>query len=325
MKSIRVHEFGGPEVLRLEELPDPQPAAGEVLVRIRAAGVNPVDAYIRTGTYARKPTLPYTPGSDGAGDVESVGADVTAFARGDRVYIAGFGNKPAGAGTYAELAVCAASQLHRLPARISYAQGAALGVPYATAYRALFHRAAARASETVLVHGATGGVGIAVVELARAHGMTVIGTGGTDQGLAVVRDHGADIVVNHRAPQYADEIMRATGGRGADVIIEMAAHINLDRDLALLAKHGRLIVVGSRGRIEIDPRMAMGRDAAILGMTLFNATERDLAEIHAALVAGLSNGTLNPVVGRELPLADAAKAHQAIMESGALGKIVLVV
>lgn len=323
MKSIVIREFGGPEVMHLEDVADPLPSAGDVVVRMRAAGVNPVDVYIRSGTYARKPSLPFTPGSDGAGDVEAVGADVTGFARGDRVYIAGYGQAPAGAGTYAEMAVCSPSQLYRLPARTSYAQGAALGVPYATAYRALFHRAAGRPGETVLVHGATGGVGIAVVELAHAHGMRVIGTGGTAAGIAAAREHGADVVVNHGTPTYIEEIMRATEGRGVDVVIEMAAHINLDRDLAMLTKHGRVVVVGNRGRIEIDPRQTMARDAAILGMTLFNATDHDVAEIHAALIAGLANGTLNPVIGKELPLADAAQAHEAVMKPGALGKIVL--
>ena len=324
MKAIRVHEFGGPEVLRVEDVPDPKPGAGEVLVRVRAAGVNPVDVYMHSGTYARKPPLPYTPGADGAGEVEALGSGVAGFTPGDRVYVAGVGNTVAGAGTYAERAVCIPAQLHHLPGRVSFAQGAALGVPYCTAYRALFQRAAARPSETVLVHGATGGVGIAAVELAHSHGLTVIGSGGTEEGLATAREHGADVLVNHRAPNYTDDIMRATGGRGVDVIIEMAAHINLDRDLTLLARHGRLVVVGSRGPIEINPRNAMGRDAAILGMTLFNATERDLAEIHAGLIAGLSNGTLNPVIGREMPLVDVRRAHEAVMQPGARGKIVLV-
>jgi NADPH2:quinone reductase len=324
MRAIRVHEYGGPAVLKLEELPDPKPGPGEVVVRVRAAGVNPVDAYMHTGTYVRKPPLPYTPGQDGAGEVQSAGADVKNFKAGDRVYIAGVGNTAAGAGTYAELALCSPSQLHRLPARTAFGQGAALGVPYCTAYRALFQRAVARPGETVLVHGATGGVGIATVELAHARGLTVIGSGGTDKGLAVVKEHGADVVVNHRETGYADAILKATGGRGVDLIVEMAAHINLDRDLGLLAKHGRVVVVGNRGRAEIDARQAMGRDAAILGMTLFNTTDVDRVEIHAALVAGLENGTLNPVVGREFPLADAARAHEAAMEPGALGKIVLI-
>ncbi len=144
MKAIRVHEFGGPAVLKLEEIPDPKPGAGELLVRVRAAGINPVDAYIPSGTYARKPTLPYTPGQDGAGEIEAVGPDVAGFKTGDRVYIAGIGTTGAGAGTYAERAICARSQLHHLPARASFGQGAALGVPYCTAYRALFQRAAAQ-------------------------------------------------------------------------------------------------------------------------------------------------------------------------------------
>jgi NADPH:quinone reductase len=299
MKAIRVHEFGGPEVLRLEGAPDPIPAADQVLVRIRAAGVNPVDAYIRT--------------------------DVRHIAVGDRVYIAGFGGYQAGVGTYAERAVCTPAQIYRLPERTSYGQGAAIGVPYATAYRALFQRAVARPGETVLVHGATGGVGLAAVEFAHARGLRVIGSGGTDQGLAVVREHGADVIVNHRTQGYTDEIMRATDGRGVDVVVEMAAHINLERDLTLIARHGRVVIVGSRGPVEINPRLAMGKDAAILGMTLFNATDRDVTEIHAAVIAGLSDGTLNPVVGREMPLADAAKAHATVMEPGALGKIVLIV
>ena len=324
MKAIRVHEYGGPAVLKLEEVADPKAGPGEVLVRVRAAGVNPVDAYIATGTYPRKPALPYTPGQDGAGEIQAVGADVAGFKAGDRVYICGVGNTVAGAGTYAELAVCIPSQLHHLPARVSFGQGAALGVPYCTAYRALFQRTNARPGETVLVHGATGGVGIATVELAHARGLTVIGSGGTDAGLAAARGHGADVVVNHRTPGYADDIMKATGGKGVDLIIEMAAHVNLDRDLGLLAKYGRVVVVGSRGKTEIDARQAMGRDAAILGMTLFNVTDAEFVEIHAGLIAGLANGTLNPVVGREIPLAEASRAHEAVMEAGALGKIVIV-
>lgn len=323
MKAIIVRQFGGPEVLRLEDVPDPKPAPSQVLVRIRAIGVNPVDTYVRTGTYARnKPALPYIPGADAAGDIESIGADVKGFAPGDRVYI--YGTAAGHGGTYAERAVCTPAQVHRLTPRTSFAQGAAIGVPYATAYRALFHRAGARPAETVLVHGATGGVGLAAVQIAHAHGMSVIGTGGTARGLDAVRSSGADVVANHREPNYLDEIMRATGGRGVDVVLEMAAHINLDKDLSLLAPRGRVVVIGSRGRVEINPQLTMGRDAAILGMTLFNVNDADMASIHAALVAGLANGTLNPVIGRELPLADAAKAHEAVMEPGALGKIVLV-
>jgi NADPH2:quinone reductase len=325
MRAILVREFGGPDVLRLENVPTPKLGPADILVRLRAAGVNPVETYIRAGSYARKPVPPFIPGADGAGDVEAVGSEITDLKRGDRVYVAGDNISVAGAGTYAEYALCTRAMLHRLPPHVSCSQGAALGVPYATAYRALFIRAAARPAETVFVHGATGGVGLAAVQLARAHGIRVVGSGGTERGLQLVRDQGADAVVNHREPNYLDEVMRATDGRGVDVVLEMAAHINLDKDLTVLAPHGRVVVVGNRGRVEIDPRQTMGRDAAILGMTLFNAGPAELVSIHAALVAGLANRSLNPVVGREMPLADAPRAHEAIVEPGALGKIVLVV
>jgi len=320
MRAIRIHAFGGPEQLKLETIPDPAPAAGQVVVRLHATGVNPVDTYIRSGIHAVKPSLPYTPGSDGAGEIEAVGDGVAGLSRGARVYVAG---SPA-AGTYAERALCAAVQVHPLPGTVSFAQGAGLGVPYATAYRALFQRARARAGETVLVHGATGGVGIAAVELAHAHGLRVIGTGGTDQGRAAVREHGADVVLDHRAPDYTRGIIDATGGNGVDIVLEMLANVNLDRDLSLVARGGRVVVVGNRGRIEINPRDAMNRDATILGMMLFNASAQEVVEIHAALHAGLANGTLRPIVRTEIPLADAARAHDLVMQSGALGKIVLI-
>jgi NADPH2:quinone reductase len=319
MKAIRVHEFGEPEVMRLEEISDTQPAATQVLVRVRAAGVNPVDAYMRSGTYPRKPTLPYTPGSDAGGTIEAVGSEVKRFKVGERVYV-----RWSLSGTYAELALCEEAHAHALPEAVSFAQGAAVGVPYATAYRALFQRAGARPGETVLVHGASGGVGTAAVQLARAAGMTVIGTGGTEEGRKLVAQEGAQHVLDHRSANYLDELMTLTGGRGADVILEMLANVNLDRDLGVLAPFGRVVVVGSRGRVEIDPRQMMGRDANVHGMSLFNATPAELSSIHAALVAGLDAGTLRPVVGKELPLAEAARAHREIMEAGAYGKIVLV-
>ena len=319
MKAIRVTAFGGPEVLRLEEEPTPKPGPGEVLVRIHAVGVNPVETYIRAGTYARLPELPYTPGNDGAGVVEQVGADVTEFKAGDRVYTAG-----SLTGTYAELALCRKEQVHPLPANVSFAQGAAIGTPYATAYRGLLQRAVAKPGETVLVHGASGAVGTAAVQLARADGLRVFGTAGSDQGLKLAREQGAHEVFDHRAPEHFEQIMQATGGRGVDVIVEMLANVNLGTDLTILAKNGRVVIIGSRGPVEINPRDTMQRDADVRGMILPNTPPAQMASIHAALVAGLKNGTLRPVIGREFPLADAAQAHRAVMESGALGKIVLV-
>jgi NADPH2:quinone reductase len=319
VKTIRVREFGDPEVMKLEDAPDLQAGAGQVVVRVRAAGVNPVEAYIRTGTYAMKPALPYTPGSDAAGTVERVGPGVEGFSLGDRVY---FGGTLSGA--YAEQALCEAWQVHPLPPNVTFAQGAGVNVPYATAFRALFHFAHARAGETVLIHGASGGVGVAGVQLARAAGLTVIGTGGTDRGRELVAVQGAHHVLDHRATGYLDELVKLTRGRGVDVVLEMLANVNLAKDLSVLAQGGRVVVIGNRGSIEINPREIMRRDASVLGLVLFNASRQELASIHAALVAGLENGTLRPVVGKEIPLKDAPQAHRAVMEPGAFGKIVLV-
>jgi NADPH2:quinone reductase len=319
MKAIRVHEFGGPEVLRLEEAPTPQPGPGEVLVRMHAIGVNPVETYIRAGTYAQLPALPYTPGNDGAGVVEQVGSDVNESKPGDGVYAAG-----SVSGTYAEFALCRTEHVHRLPENVSFAQGAAMGTPYATAYRGLFQRADAKPGETVLVHGASGGVGTAAVQLARAQGLRVFGTAGSDEGRKLAREQGAQEVFDHRAADHFEQIMKATGGRGVDVIVELLANVNLGKDLTILAKSGRVAIIGSRGRVEIDPRDTMQRDVDLRGMVLPNTPPEKMASIHAALVAGLENGTLRPVIGKEFPLAEAAQAHRAVMEPGATGKIVLV-
>jgi NADPH2:quinone reductase len=320
MKAIRVHEFGGPEVMKLEDVPDLQPGPGQVVVRVHAAGVSPVDTYIRTGTYASKPTLPYTPGFDAGGVVKAVGEGVKRVKAGDRVYV----TSP-NSGTYAQELLCGEAQLHRLPDHVSFEQGAAMGVPYATAYRGLFQRADAQPAETVLVHGASGGVGSAAVQLARAAGMIVIGTAGSDRGLELVKKEGAHHVLNHSSDGYLDELMKLTEGRGVDVIVELLANKNLAKDLTVVAKKGRVAVIGSRGTIEIDPRNAMSREADIRGVTLGNTSEQEYKLIHAALVAGLENRTLRPVIGEKIPLAEAAHAHVEVMKpSGAHGKIVLV-
>jgi len=318
MQAIRVHEFGGPEVMRLEEVQDLQPASGQVVVRVKAAGVNPVDTYIRAGVYSAPP-LPYTPGHDAAGEVEALGPGVTRVTVGQRVYVAGTLT-----GAYAQQALCEECQVHPLPSRASYAQGAALGIPYGIAYRALFHRARALAGETLLVHGASGGVGTAALQLARAAGLTVIGTAGTSRGRDLAAREGAHHVLDHRSPGYLEEVLSLTGGQGVEVILEMLANVNLGRDLQVLAPGGRVVVIGSRGPVEIDPRDAMSREAAVLGALVFKATPREYAGTHAALVAGLENGTLRPVIGRELSLAEASLAHQAVLEPGAYGKIVLI-
>ena len=318
MKAIRVQQFGGPEVLLLEEVPTPIPGPGQVLVDVRAIGVNPVETYQRSGS---NPNLarPYTPGMDAAGVIAAVGAGVTEAKEGDRVY-----TSDTLTGSYAEYALCAEHAVHPLPENISFQQGAAINIPYATAYRALVHRAQAKAGEIVFIHGASGGVGVASTQLARALGLTVVGTAGTSAGLQLVQQQGAHHVLNHREAGYLEKAMALTDGRGFGIILEMLANVNLTKDLPLLSKFGRVIVIGSRGKIEITPRDLMARDADIRAMMLFNASPEELREIHAALAAGLENDTLRPVVGREFPLGDAAQAHVAVLEPGAMGKIILV-
>ncbi len=318
MRVIQVKEHGGPEVLQLTTVADPEAGPGQLVLRVEAAGVNPVDTYIRAGGYGAAPSLPYTPGFDAAGVVERVGAGVTQFKEGDRVY-----TSATLTGAYAEKALCGIQTVYHLPANISFSQGASLGVPYATAYRALFHKAKPAAGESVLVHGASGGVGLAAVQLARGAGLIVIGTASTSEGRELVRAEGAHHVLDHKAPAFNEDLKQITDGQGADIILEMLANVNLGKDLGLLAKFGRVVVIGSRGKVEVNPRDAMVRDVTIYGMTLFNATPADLRSIHAGLRAGLENGTLRPVVGRAFPLADAGQAHKAVMETTARGKIVL--
>jgi NADPH:quinone reductase len=319
MKAIVVHEFGGLDVLKFEEIPTPKPAAGQVLVRVHAAGVNPYDTYMRAGTYAIKPPLPYTPGSDAAGVIEAVGDGVKKVKPGDRVYTA-----KTITGAYAQYALALEEQVHPLPEKISFAQGAGIWIPYGTAYHALYHSAEAHASETVLVHGASGGVGTAAVQMARAMGLTVFGTAGTQKGADLVKREGAHQVFQHSKAGYLEEIMKATGGRGIDIILEMLANVNLSADLKLLATNARVIIIGNRGEITINPRDLMSRRASARGFTMWAITPAEEAQIHAGLIAGLENGTLRPIVSKELPLAEAARAHKEVLEPGAAGKIVLV-
>jgi NADPH2:quinone reductase len=319
MKAIRVGAFGDPEVLRIEELPDPHPGPGQVLVRAHAIGVNPVETYIRAGKYPVLPELPYTPGKDAAGVVEAIGEGVTGLTIGARVYI-----YDSVTGAYASKILCEASQVHPLPDKVSFAQGAGIGTPVGAAWRALFYRGEAQPGETVLIHGATGGVGISAVQLARAAGLTVIGTCGSEQGRQLVLGQGAHFAFGHHITDDPATLRGLTGGKGVDLILEMLANVNLAKDLGVLAKKGRVVVVGSRGLAEIDPRMTMSNELDIRGMTLNMATPEELRHMHAAIGAALEAGTLHPIIQEEIPLEDAPRAHQAVMEGESSGKIILV-
>ncbi|MBK9215446.1 MAG: NADPH:quinone reductase [Chloracidobacterium sp.] len=318
MRAIVVREFGEPNVMRIADVETPQPAAGEVLVRVHAAGVNPVDTYLRTGNHAHAPKLPYTPGKDGAGIVEAIGEAVKRFNVGDRVYTAG-----SLTGTYAEYSLCDEKHLGLLPDNVTFEQGAGIWTPYATSYRALFQKADAKVGESVLIHGASGGVGLAAVQWAKRAGLTVIGTASSPEGKEMVAAHGADAVFDHSDEEHFAATSEFTGGKGVDIIIEMLANVNLEHDFECLAMFGRVVTVGSRGSIEFTPRLAMTKDATIYGMSLFNAPQPLLDEIHPAIYDGLSKGHLLPVVSRTFELDDAPEAHRQVMENKALGKIVI--
>lgn len=320
MKAIIVREFGAADVMKLEEIETPEPQENQVLVNIKAAGVNPVDTYIRSGTYAQKPDLPYTPGKDGAGIVEKTGATVTKFKAGDRVLTA-----DAGSGTYAEFAVFAAKHLIKLPENISFEQGAGVFVPFATAYRALFQKAQGKAGETVLVHGASGGVGVAAIQWAKNAGLKVIGTASSDEGKKLVKEQGADFVVDHSIDNYLSEILEITDGKGVEIILEMLANVNLQKDFDVLARFGRISIIGNRGSLEFNPRAIMGKDASVFGLSLFNAPDADMNEIHTAIYDGLSAGFLKPIVGKTFQLENAVEAHRSVIEEKAFGKIVLTI
>lgn len=318
MKSIIVREFGEPEVMKLEEVPTPEPTGSQVLVTIEAAGVNPVDTYLRTGIHAHAPKLPYTPGKDGAGVVESVGPEATKFKPGDRVYTAG-----SITGTYAEFSLCREEDLGRLPDNISFEQGAGIWTPYATSYRALFQKAKATKGESVLIHGSSGGVGIAATQWAKNAGLTVIGTASSEQGRELVRQHGADAIFDHTDEDHFGDVHDFADGNGVDVIVEMLANENLERDFEALAMYGRIVIVGNRGSLQFTPRQAMTKDATLYGMSLFNSTQTDRDAIHSAIYEGLSAGFLTPVVRESIPLAEAPRSHHAVIEEKAFGKIVL--
>ena len=310
MKAIRVEKFGDPDVMKCSDVELRAPGPGEAKVRVEAAGVNPVDTYIRSGAYGRLPELPYTPGRDGAGVVVEVGPDYSGPAVGERVYLV-----ESVTGTYAQEAICKESQLYPLAREVSFSQGAALGIPYTTAYYALFHRGEARPGQRVLIHGGSGGGGLAAIQLARGLGMSVVGTASTEEGRELILEHGAEIALPHAESSFAGPY---------DLIIEMLANKNLDRDLDMLKPRGRVVIVGNRGPTEIDARKTMKNNLDIRGLALVNANHEERVQAQAAIVAGLMNGTLQPVVREEMPLEEAPQAHRLVMESGAYGKLVLV-
>jgi NADPH2:quinone reductase len=318
MRAIIVPRHGGPDVLTPAERDRPVPGPGQILVETRAIGVNPVEAKTRAGMLPDwSPPLPYVPGFEAAGTVLAAGPG-SRFAPGDRVY----GNFAVG-GSYAEQVLFAEDKVRLLPEGVSFAQGACIGIPYVTAFRALIQLARAQPGEAVFVHGASGAVGTATVQIARAAGLQVIGSAGTAAGRDLVLREGAHGVVDHSADGYLDEVRALTGGRGPDVIVEMMSQRNLNHDVALVADGGRIALVANSGRIDLDLGPT-GRTIALFGVSIIHTEPGAINRALTAIDAGLANRTLRPIVGREFPLAEAAAAHRALEAGGALGNLVLV-
>jgi NADPH2:quinone reductase len=314
-QRIIVEEYGGPEVMKVASVEAPEPAEDEVLVRLMASGVNPVDTYRRAGSQGYNPPLPFTPGFEAAGSVAKTGAKVSGFPEGTRVYIGWSIN-----GTYGEWCLAKPEQLYVLPDGIDYIQGAALFVNYFTAYRALFLRGDAKPGDRVFIHGASGGVGLAAAQLCRQFGLHFSGTAGSKGGIELVESEGAALVLNH----HEEDHMETMDEGSFDLILEMRADLYLEKDVSKLKDGGRVMVIGSRGTTQFAPRGIMGKEADVRGVVLFKNTFEEGQKIHDDLVRGIEAGIIRPHIQQEFPLVHASEAHRVLMEAPSLGKIILI-
>lgn len=322
LKAVQISEFGGPEVLKLVNIEEPSPNKGEVKVNIYAVGLNPSENYTISGTYAYNvPDLPYVPGYDAAGIIEEVGAGVTNVNVGDRVYLSAF-SAERNTGTYAEKMVLDAENVYPLPDEASFLDGAALGIPAFTAYRALHQKARIQAGERVLIHGASGAVGTLAVQMAKAVGCVVIGTSSTEKGRANILKLGADYAIPHVTEENKEALLAITEDKGPGVIIEFLANVNLETDTQVIADEGRIVIVGSRGTIEFTPRNLMSNDATVTGMALTHPKPADLHEMYHGVTALVASGFLKPLVGKIFTLDEAEAAHKYLMESSGSGRTV---
>jgi len=324
MRAIVITTPGGPEVLRLEDVPDPVPGPGEALVEVTAAGINRADAMQREGRYPPPPGAPPYPGMECSGRISAVGPDVTGWQAGDEVCAL------LGGGGYAELVAVPQGQLLPIPDRVTVTEAAALVEAACTLQATVFQQARLVPGETLLVHGGAGGIGTLAIQIAKALGATVACTAGSPAKLARCRELGADLAISYRDDDFTTAVRDFTDGRGADVILDIMGAPYLQRNLDALATGGRLMVISTRGggRAEADLSLLMRKRASILASTL---RARPLAE-KAAIVAGvradiwplISSGQVSPVIERMLPMAHAADAHRLLDDGTHVGKILLV-
>jgi NADPH:quinone reductase-like Zn-dependent oxidoreductase len=340
MKAVLIPRHGGPEVLEIVRRPRPRPGPGEVLVEVRAAGMNHLDTWVRRGLPGLTLPLPMIPGSDAAGVIASVGAGVAGVAAGDRVFVSpGYscerceecwgGNEPLCRsygllgehcdGTQAGFIALRASHVLPLPPTLSFEEGAAFPLTFLTAWRMLVGRARVRPGDDVLVHAGGSGVGTAAIQIARLHGARVLATVGSEEKAAKAGALGAEVVINHRTTDVLDAVKKATGKRGVDIVVESTGEETWERSLQALARGGRLVTCGATTghRAVTDLRFVFFKGLSILGSTMGSRAEL----VRVARLVG--EGRLRPVIDRVLPLESAAEAHRLMASSAHFGKIVL--
>jgi len=317
MRAIVVTEYGGPEVLVDREICVPTVGPGRILIRLMSAGVNPVDAYMREGSNGYGPILPFTPGMAGAGIIEDVGEGVIGYEIGKRVYVAG-----SVSGTYAEYCICSPGQIFPLPAKLGWTEAACLGVPYFTAARALFTKGRVAEGDSVLIHGASGGVGLACLQLLAGRTLRVFGTASSGAGMNLVLENGAEACFDHSDEGHCERIKKAGGG--INLIVEMLANANLNDDITMLAPGAGIVVVGSRGRIDFSPRDLMGGEYTLIGLKITQANLEDKNSYARLIEEGVEREQIKPPVRAEFALEDAYRAHKILMEGPSAGSMVLV-
>jgi NADPH:quinone reductase len=322
VKAVRIHEYGGPDVLVYEDVPKPEPGPAQALVRVHAATVNQNDVAVRENRFPTPKDPPKIIGTDGAGVIEAVGADVTEVKPGDEVFFSGIG--VGSEGSYAEYALIHEAQAVAKPASLSFVDAAALGLVFPTAYYALVTRGAVQPGETVLVQGGAGGVGSASIQLAKAFGARVITTIKGAEEADVVRGLGADETVDYGAEDVEERVAALTDGRGPDLIHELVISVNLPADVRMIAKKGRIVCTGQgpapEGTVPIGP--ALSKDATLLFMSTTNAGRAGVAAIAREIAQMVEDGRVKAVVGGTLPLSEARQAHE-LLAGPHVGKIVL--
>ncbi len=329
MKAIRYHEFGEVDVLKYEDVPEPELGDDEVLVRVRAASLNHLDLRLRSGKSPRPVDLPHIGGVDVAGDVEKTGRNVKDIAPGTRVVIDPTVKTPKGPmvigvnfyGGFAEYVKVPAANAVPIPDEVSYDDASTLPICYVTAWYGLFERGCMQSGETVLIHAAGSGTGSAAVQIAKEGGAFVIATAGSDEKLEKVRKLGADATINYNTTDFSEEVKKITENKGVDLIFDQIGASVWENNLKSLKMKGRLLLVGvvGGGQTTFNFGPVIVKDLSVLGVTVFNAPRSNLINV----INLVSLGRLSPVIDRRFPLSEAAQAQKMLEDRSQFGKVIL--